>query len=187
MGPRADPPAHEPRPGRTPVVTRPGPAGWARLVASRAYERALARPAAARTPHFALHRDLSTEQPSMAGQAVDKRLGTVHDPVHGSVDARAAERALGLVVPKRHARRAVTRSLLKRQIRSVARSAGADLATGLWVVRLRAPFDRARFTSAASPALARAARDELQRLFADPALPRRAPVAALDPGAAPCA
>jgi ribonuclease P protein component len=70
---------------------------------------------------------------------------------------------LGCVVPKRHARRAVTRTLLKRQIRSAA--AAVSLPSGLWVIRLRAGFDRAAFPSAASEALARAARAELDALL----------------------
>ncbi|HKX40347.1 MAG TPA: ribonuclease P protein component [Burkholderiaceae bacterium] len=70
-----------------------------------------------------------------------------------------------MVVPKRHARRAVTRTLLKRQIRSAAQRHAAALAPGLWVVRLRAPFDRAQFASAASEPLKRAARAELDALF----------------------
>lgn len=78
-------------------------------------------------------------------------------------------RWLGLVLPKRHARRAVTRSLLKRQIRAALAARGAGLPAGLWVVRLRAPFDRAVFPSAASEALRLAARDELARLVSRPA------------------
>ena len=73
---------------------------------------------------------------------------------------------LGAVVPKRHARRAVTRSLLKRQIRSILATHEASLDAGLWVVRLRAPFDRAAFVSAASDQLRRAARAELDGLLA---------------------
>lgn len=72
---------------------------------------------------------------------------------------------LGSVVPKRHARRAVTRSLLKHQIRSVADSLADNLPPGLWVVRLRAPFDHARFPSAASEALRDQARVELMQLL----------------------
>jgi len=71
----------------------------------------------------------------------------------------------GAVVPKRHARRAVTRSLLKRQIRSAVERHAHTLASGLWVVRLRAPFDKSRFPSAASDALKRAAAEELEALF----------------------
>jgi ribonuclease P protein component len=68
-------------------------------------------------------------------------------------------------VPKRHARRAVTRSLLKRQIYAAAERHRANLAQGIWVVRLRAPFDRAQFPSAASIALTLCARGELESLF----------------------
>ena len=71
---------------------------------------------------------------------------------------------LGCVVPKRHARRAVTRTLLKRQIRRAA--AEARLAPGLWVIRLRAGFDRTAFPSAASSALQTVARNELDSLLA---------------------
>jgi ribonuclease P protein component len=64
------------------------------------------------------------------------------------------------VVPKRHAKRAVTRTLIKRQIRrAIVDEPG--LAGGLWVVRLRSPFDRATYDSAASEALRRAAAAEL--------------------------
>ncbi len=77
---------------------------------------------------------------------------------------------LGAVVPKRHARRAVTRTLLKRQIRSVVGARAPALLGGLWVVRLRAPFDKARFPSAASDALRQCAREELEQLFSATAL-----------------
>ena len=72
---------------------------------------------------------------------------------------------LGAVVPKRHARRAVTRTLFKRQIRVAVSRHVETLARGLWVVRLRAPFDRAIFVSAASDALKRAVRLELEQLL----------------------
>jgi ribonuclease P protein component len=75
------------------------------------------------------------------------------------------DRWLGLVVPKRHARRAVTRTLVKRQIRNVAAACAARLEPGLWVVRQRAPFDPKQFPSAASEALKEAARTELRLLF----------------------
>ena len=73
---------------------------------------------------------------------------------------------LGAVVPKRHARRSVTRTALKRQIRAAMTSHEQSLACGLWVIRLRAPFDRKQFPSATSQALQSAARDELDGLIA---------------------
>ena len=80
---------------------------------------------------------------------------------------------LGLVVPKKHARRSVTRNLIKRQMRAVMASAGVALPAGLWVLRLKAPFDRKVFTSPASVPLLQAARDELQLLLQRAAAPRR--------------
>ena len=103
------------------------------------------------------------------------------DPAPATGPGRACERAgtwLGAVVPKRHARRAVTRSLVKRQVRAAAErvaaggppgAAGADgragLCAGLWVVRLRAPYPRDEYPSAASDALRAVVRAELDRLF----------------------
>ena len=59
----------------------------------------------------------------------------------------------------------MTRSLLKRQIYAAGGRHAASLGHGLWIVRLRAPFDRARFKSAASTALTVTARAELEALF----------------------
>ena len=70
---------------------------------------------------------------------------------------------LGAIVPKRHAKRAVTRTLLKRQIRAAFNDL-PGLPAGLWVVRLRMPFDRKLFPSASSDALRAAAHDELAAL-----------------------
>lgn len=80
-------------------------------------------------------------------------------PIRGSV------RWLGLVVPKRHAKRAVTRTLVKRQIRNVVAACAPQLEPGLWVVRQRSPFDPKQYPSAASDALKEAARAELRALF----------------------
>lgn len=160
-----------------------------RLVLSADFERALAQPASARSPHFAVH--FAPERPvdKFAGSSRARpdswslvaKLSTVDEQgIQQSVDEsplspselttaeRASEARLGAVVPKRHARRAVTRTLIKRQIRSAAQALDAGsspLSPGLWVVRLRAPFDRAAHVSAASAALRKAARDELDSLL----------------------
>jgi len=80
-----------------------------------------------------------------------------------------AQRWYGAVLPKRHARRAVTRTLIKRQIRAALlrceKSGEPSLSPGLWVVRLRSPFDRTAYPSAASQALRCAAADELDALL----------------------
>lgn len=80
---------------------------------------------------------------------------------------------LGLVLPKKQAKRSVTRSLIRHQAReALRRHAPAVLAQGRhgedvdgWVLRLRAPFDRTRFPSAASDALKALVRLELDELW----------------------
>jgi len=143
-----------------------------RIVRSIDFERVLGAPTRSRSPHFAVHH--LAGRPSLPGRpaqpAPEAELSTASAPLESkAVDdlpagAISPQLWLGAVVPKRHARRAVTRSLLKRQIRA-ALDRHAGLPGGLWVVRLRAPFDAARFTSAASPALRDAARDELDAML----------------------
>ena len=71
-----------------------------------------------------------------------------------------------MVIPKRQARRAVTRNALRRQM-VVAVSRWHDrMDTAVWVLRLRAGFDREAFPSATSAALRHAVRLELDRLMA---------------------
>jgi len=81
------------------------------------------------------------------------------------VDDTLSGHWIGCVVPKRHARRAVTRSLLKRQIRGMFSQHAPRLPAGQWLVRLRQPFATAKFLSASSEALRRAASEELDALL----------------------
>lgn len=69
------------------------------------------------------------------------------------------------MVPKRWARRAVTRNAIKRQIYTVSLSFAARLPLAAHVVRLRAGFDRKQFISASSEPLKLAVRLELEQLF----------------------
>ena len=73
---------------------------------------------------------------------------------------------IGAMVPKRWAKRAVTRNAIKRQIFSVSIDFESALPVAAHVVRLRAGFDRTQFISATSDALKAAVRQELQQLFA---------------------
>ncbi len=139
------------------------------MVRSDDFARTLRGPVRSATVHFALHHLAGIGEPPPA----DLSTGPVDIPVQSVDDSSAGtSRVLGAVVPKRHARRAVTRSLIKRQIRDAAHRHAMRLASGRWVVRLRAPFDRAQFHSAASTALKRAARAELEVLFGQDALLR---------------
>ena len=75
---------------------------------------------------------------------------------------------LGAMVPKRWARRAVTRNAIKRQIYAVTALHEAQLQqpVAAHVVRLRSTFDRKQFISPSSDVLKQAVRAELQQLFA---------------------
>jgi len=134
------------------------------LKQARDFERVLGKESAARTPHFAIHH--------VRSRPLRPHLSTgTSAPGAAPVDDSSPEAVwLGLVIPKRHARRSVTRSLLKRQIRAAV-NAGGPLQHGLWVVRLRSGFDRSAFPSATSEPLARAARAELDALVAKAARP----------------
>ena len=72
---------------------------------------------------------------------------------------------MGAVVPKRHAKRAVTRNGIKRQIYAVSRDFEARLPAAAHVVRLRLDFARKDFPSAWSDALKASVRGELLQLF----------------------
>jgi ribonuclease P protein component len=99
--------------------------------------------------------------------------GLVDDPVEIASGAGSKAWRLGLVLPKKQARRSVTRSLIRHQAReALRRHAPAVRADGRygndidgWVVRLRAPFDRQQFPSAASMALQTLVRQELDELW----------------------
>lgn len=161
-----------------------GSAQLGRLVRSVDFERVLRMHARILSAHFAIHHVPGV--PSAPGRPVSKpagedlstgaMIGTVPSvddhslvspsPVRPHMPTpRPPKLWLGAVVPKRHARPAVTRTLLKRQIRAAVLAHAEVIPPGLWVVRLRAGFDRAAFRSAASVALRRTARDELDRLL----------------------
>lgn len=136
------------------------------------FERVLKTSSQARSPHFAVHHLASA--PSAPKRSVKKpvsiqlstsELEVMINPVddiaiYHLLNAQLHGVWLGMVIPKRHAKRAVTRTLLKRHIKSVM-AAQFSAPPGLWVVRLRAPFDRATYVSAASEALSAVARKEL--------------------------
>ena len=84
---------------------------------------------------------------------------------------------LGAMVPKRWAKRAVTRNAIKRQIYSVAQEYAAALPVRAYVVRLRSAYDKSLFPSATSEALRRTVRDELHVLFTR-VVPQTAPAQA---------
>ncbi len=101
----------------------------------------------AKTPHFALHR---------------AALDSMHE---GRLLFPVTDAWLGVLLPKRWARRAVTRNAIRRQIYEAARVVSAGLPQVALVVRLRSEFSRQQFVSATSEPLKRAVRAELQQLL----------------------
>lgn len=147
------------------------------------FERALAAPTRARSEHFVIHHlplmpisaPTAPLKDELSTGDAQRGVGVVDDLTEAAPvwPAKPCLR-LGLVVPKRHARRSVTRQLVRRQIRACFDTAASRLEAGMWIVRLRAPFDPRRFASAASDALRAAVRTELNDAFTRAArAPRR--------------
>lgn len=166
----------------------PSPALVGRILRSADFQRVLAVAPRSRSAHFSAHHvqacPTAAAKPvaKAAKIAADHKLSTGDalscplpvDDLPGATDvAPLTGRWLGLVVPKRHARRSVTRNLLKRQMRALMQQHAQALAPGLWVLRLKAPFDRQQFVSAASQALRQTAHDELDLLLQRASAPRR--------------
>lgn len=135
-----------------------------RLVHSSDFQRLLATRPWSRSAHFAVHHLPGppglVAAPAPEASPQELSTGAVHNGSQPVDDLQAAH-WLGAVLPKRLARRAVTRNLLRRQIRAALDRHLSALPPGLWLVRLRAGFERAQFLSAASEPLRRAARTEL--------------------------
>ena len=71
---------------------------------------------------------------------------------------------VGAMVPKRWAKRAVTRNAVKRQIYILSASLTSIATSGAFLIRLRREFSRKEFASASSVALKEAVRKELLEL-----------------------
>jgi ribonuclease P protein component len=119
-----------------------------RLRSRQQFQAVMAGAPVAKTPHFALHR---------------AALSSAHD---GRALFPVADAWLGVLLPKRWARRAVTRNAIRRQIYEAARHCSATLPRAALVVRLRSEFSRQQFVSATSEPLKRAVRAELDQLLA---------------------
>ena len=147
-------------------LTAVSPSGGAvqRLRTRAQFQALLAHRPVARTAHFALHR---LPVPATGG-------------AEAALFGAPGQAWLGAMVPKRWARRAVTRNAIKRQIYAVGATFEERLAQAApqsaLVVRLRTAFDRKQFVSATSAPLQQAVRAELQQLYGHAA--RRAGVVA---------
>jgi ribonuclease P protein component len=127
-----------------------------RLKTRAQFEAAMAGGTVSRTAHFVLHRAALNAPSDPAGPESAGRQGLF---------AVQDEAWIGAVVPKRWAKRAVTRNGIKRQIYALSAAFEARLPAAAHVVRLRSEFARAQFPSAWSDALKASVRGELLQLF----------------------
>jgi len=131
------------------------------------FQTAMAGTVKARSAHFALHYcrfegASPTQVPAPTSGAFSKAVDWDRP-------------AIGALVPKRWAKRAVTRNTIKRQIFNVSQLYEQHLAPGAHVVRLRSAFDIRLFPSATSAQLRHAVRQELLDLFSRGAQQRAEP------------
>ena len=129
-----------------------------RLKSRAQFQAVLAGTTISRTAHFALHRTGLDAQPPQSATPGPESAPTALFAV--------TQPWVGALIPKRWAKRAVTRNAIKRQIYAVSSALESTLTPAAHVVRLRSAFDRAKFPSASSDALKQAVRSELQQLFA---------------------
>lgn len=134
-----------------------------RLKTRAQFQAVLAGNIVAKTPHFALHRNSLNinSEPTLA-----VRLPQV-PPLFPIQDVW-----IGAVVPKRWAKRAVTRNAIKRQIYAVSAEFSHAYPQAAFVVRLRSTFSKTEFISAVSEKLKQMVRAEIQVLMHTGALAR---------------
>lgn len=108
----------------------------------------------AKTPHFVLHQWRKSE-PAETQTGLETALPLFKEGVL----------VLGALTPKRWAKRATTRNLIKRQIHHVSQDLAHQLQPTAYVVRQRAAFDASQYISASSRTLKHVVREELTQLF----------------------
>lgn len=121
-----------------------------RLQTREQFQAVLACAPFARTEHFVMHRMVL----EVSGAQVGPQISFAVDGLW-----------IGAMVPKRWARRAVTRNLIKRQVYGLAAEHETMLPAAAYLVRLRSTYDRMQFKSARSEALHAVVRDEIEQLF----------------------
>ena len=155
-----------------------------RLKTRAQFQAVLAGATVARSTHFALHRKLLTVKPQTPAYQTSPSFGAagfvasalpgVHLEHGEASDAgaesrmfRGADLWLGAMVPKRWAKRAVTRNAIKRQIYNVSADFSPVSQPAAFVVRLRRDFSRKEYLSASSERLKHDVRTELLALMHD--------------------
>jgi ribonuclease P protein component len=145
------------------------------------FERLLAQKPLARSAHFLVHHVVaappraresvsgvtdaleSTELSTSAEQNLTRPVDNSQPDTRSNLGMPVHK--LGCMLPKKHAKRAVTRNLVRRQIREAFVQRTNALPAGLWLVRLRLGWPVAQWPSASSAVLRRAVRAEVADLL----------------------
>lgn len=130
-----------------------------RLQTRAQFDSVLGHRPLATTEHFALHCSHRLDTPP--GQRLEPLTEVSKAPL-----ADVKQLAIGAMVPKKWARRAVTRNLIRRQIYSLAEQHLPEQPAQAYVVRLRRTFLTQKFVAASSAPLKHAVREQLLALLA---------------------
>ena len=147
-----------------------------RLKTRSQFQAVLAGITIAKTEHFVLHRNSLDAQFQNNKAGSPKGQPALGHAVFNTPDSPEIKSAvvklfplkatwMGAMVPKRWAKRAVTRNTIKRQIYTVSAGFSDQLPEAVFLVRLRRDFSRKKFVSATSEALKEAVRLELLALM----------------------
>ena len=134
-----------------------------RLKTRPQYQAVLSGGVVSRTEHFALHSNGLHAQAPRAWQAASGVKTGEDSNLPALFPVQSVW--IGAMVPKRWARRAVTRNTIKRQIYTVSAVFLHNYPQAAFVIRLRKEFSRKEFLSATSSHLKDAVRAEVTALM----------------------
>ena len=124
-----------------------------RIKAWAQFQQLMKAPPVARSKHFVVHRDALQSQTAEATNPADAQKSHVKGL------------CLAALLPKRWAKRAVTRNALRRQIYAAFAQQQAQLKPVPHLVRLRSAMSPELFTSASSEPMKKAVRQEIDELL----------------------
>ena len=140
-----------------------------RLKTRAQFQAVLAGTTVARSEHFALHRSelpLQSDSAAKANESGRETKDMLSEPRSWPLFP-VLDLWMGAMVPKRWAKRAVTRNAIKRQIYTVSAVFSPQHRQAAFVVRLRRDFSRKVYLSASSDQLKQVVRSELLSLMRD--------------------
>ncbi len=140
------------------------------VLSSKTFEAVLAGKRLARSEHWVWHAALGVEPVADALEQIVQAKTQNQNP------AQTARTRVGVILPKRFAKRSATRNLLRRQVYALALDSQHQWPPGDHVFRLHKPFAKPGFVSAQSDALKFAVRDELHTMLGRVQTQRAKPV-----------